>query len=103
MKLLVVVIMGSILDWVMMKVVCFVLEELGIFYEKWVILVYRIFDLMFCFVEELWIKGLKVIIVGVGGVVYLLGMVVVKIILFVIGVLVKIWILNGIDLLLFIV
>lgn len=51
----------------------------------------------------MWECGLKIIIVGVGGVVYLLGMIVVKMILFVIGVLIKLKVLNGMDLLFFIV
>lgn len=51
-------------------------------------------------VEE---KGFCVIIVGVGGVVYLLGMIVVYIYLLVFGCLVKLKVLNGFDLLFFIV
>lgn len=88
MKLLVGVIMGSMLDWEIMKYVCDILDELNILYEKKVVFVYWILDYMFEYVEMVCECGLKVIIVGVGGVVYLLGMVVVKINFFVIGVLV---------------
>lgn len=48
-------------------------------------------------------RGINIIIVGVGGVVYLLGMVVLLMMLLVIGVLIEIKSLKGIDFLLLIV
>lgn len=86
-----------------MKYVCDILDELNIEYEKKVVLVYWMLDYMFEYVEIVKEWGIKVMIVGVGGVVYLFGMIVVKIILFVIGVLVKLSNLNGLDLFLLIV
>lgn len=60
-------------------------------------------DKLFIFVENVEKNGYKVIIVGVGGVVYLLGMIVVKMIVFVFGVLVKSFMLSGVDSFYFIV
>lgn len=103
MQLLVGIIMGSIFDWEIMKNVCDIFDEFNVLYEKKVVFVYWMFDFMFEYVEIVRERGIKVIIVGVGGVVYFLGMMVVKIILLVIGVLVQFKVLNGLDLFFFIV
>lgn len=61
------------------------------------------FDKLFSFVESVESYGYQVIIVGVGGVVYLLGMIVVKILVLVFGVLVQSVVLSGVDSFYFIV
>lgn len=72
-------------------------------YEVKVVFVYWMFDEMFDYVEKVCECGLCVIIVGVGGVVYLFGMLVVKIMVLVFGVLVVSKYLKGVDLLYLIV
>lgn len=103
MSVLVGVIMGFKLDWSIFSYIVDMLDKLGIFYEVKVVFVYCILDLFFQYVEEVEGCGFEVIIVGVGGVVYLLGMCVVKIYLLVFGVLVQLLMLLGVDLLFFIV
>lgn len=97
------IIMGSDFDFLVMKVVVEVFEEFGVDYEIIIVLVYRIFERMFEYVKMVEERGIEVIIVGVGGVVYFLGMMVFIIMFFVIGVFVKIFMLNGFDLFFFIV
>lgn len=96
-KLFVGIIMGSDFDFFVMKEVVKVLEDFGIEYEIIIVFVYRIFERMFKYVKEVEVWGIEVIIVGVGGVVYFFGMVVLILFLLVIGVLVKIFFLNGLD------
>lgn len=79
------------------------LKLFGVEFEVKVVLVYCIFNLLVEFVESVVDEGFSVIIVGVGGVVYLLGMIVVYMYLFVFGCLVKLKVFNGLDLLFFIV
>lgn len=97
------VVMGFCLDWEIMQYVVELFVEFGVVYEVQVVLVYCMFDLLFQYVEQVVDCGIQVIIVGVGGVVYLLGMFVVKICVFVFGVLVQFKVFNGMDLLLLIV
>lgn len=96
-KLFVGIIMGSDFDFFVMKEAVKVLEDFGIEYEIIIVFVYRIFERMFKYVKEVEVWGIEVIIVGVGGAVYFSGMVVLILFLLVIGVLVKIFFLNGLD------
>lgn len=68
--------MGLKFDWFIMENVVNMFEKFGVVYEIKVVLVYCIFDLFFDYVKIVVECGFKVIIVGVGGVVYLFGMVV---------------------------
>lgn len=95
--------MGFDSDLFMMSVVVEVFEFFGIGCEVIVILVYRMFECMNEYARSAYTRGLRVIIVGVGGVVYLFGMVVVMIFFFVIGVLVLFKYFDGMDFLFFIV
>lgn len=95
--------MGLDLDLLVMFVVVEILDLFGILYELMVVFVYRILERMVLYVQIVYKCGVKVIIVGVGGVVYFFGMVVFLILFFVIGVFVKGSYIDGLDLLLFIV
>lgn len=103
MSVMVSVIMGSTSDWETMKLVCEVLEEYGIGYEKLVVSAHRTPDYMFEFAEKAQGRGINVIIAGAGGAAHLPGMVAAKTIIPVIGVPIKSRALNGIDSLLSIV
>lgn len=87
----------------MMKYVVDMFEELGVFFDVCIVFVYWILECMYEFVKFVKSVGFKVIIVGVGGVVYLFGMIVVFILLLVFGVFVESCVLLGEDSLLFIV
>lgn len=97
------IIMGLDFDLFVMWQAVDVLKELDIFFEVIIVLAYWMLEWMFEFVKQAYGRGIKVIIVGVGGVVYLLGMVVFFLLLFVIGVFVKFFnLIDGWDLVLFI-
>lgn len=95
--------MGFDFDFFVFKVGLDILKEFNVFYVLDIILVYCILKYMMKVVDEVVGKGIKVIIVVVGGVVYLLGMIFFEMLLLVIGVLVKVMYLDGIDSLLSIV
>lgn len=97
------IVMGFCFDWEIMQYVVQKFEVLGVLFEVKVVFVYWMLDVLFSYVEQVGLCGLCVIIVGVGGVVYLLGMIVVKIVVLVLGVLVQFKVFNGMDLLLLIV
>lgn len=99
----VVIVMGLILDWFIMQQVVKMLKLFGVEFEVKVVFVYRILNLLVEFVEVVVDEGFSVIIVGVGGVVYFLGMIVVYMYLLVFGCLVKFKVFNGLDFLFFIV
>lgn len=91
------VIMGSQLDWFVMEKVCVILDEFGVVYVVKVVFVYCILEWLYEYVIYVKVNGLKVIIVGVGGVVYLFGMMVLMILFLVFGVLVQFCVLSGMD------
>ena len=97
------IIMGSNSDWPTMKAAAKVLQEFGVPFEARVVSAHRTPDLMFDYAETARGRGLKAIIVGVGGVVYLPGMVAAKTTLPVLGVPVQSKALSGQDSLLSIV
>lgn len=99
----VVIVMGFKSDWVIMQFVVEIFEILNVLYYVEVVFVYCIFDKLFSFVESVEENGYQVIIVGVGGAVYLLGMIVVKMLVLVLGVLVQSVVLSGVDSFYFIV
>lgn len=99
----VVIVMGFKSDWVIMQFVVEIFEILNVSYYVEVVFVYRIFDKLFSFVESVEENGYQVIIAGVGGVAYLLGMIVVKTLVSVLGVLVQSVVLSGVDSFYFIV
>ncbi|WP_345242592.1 5-(carboxyamino)imidazole ribonucleotide mutase [Pontibacillus salipaludis] len=80
------VVMGSLSDWETMKHTCFMLEHLGVSYEKGILSAHRTPEDMFEYAEAARSKGLKVIIAGAGGAAHLPGMVASKTTLPVIGV-----------------
>lgn len=80
-----------------MKEVVDVLEEFGVVYEIKIVLVYCMLDWFWDYGKIVVDCGFQVIIVGVGGVVYLSGMMVFKICVFVVGILVQIKVLFGVD------
>lgn len=99
MEIFVGIIMGSQFDWLIMCEVVLIFDVFGIVYEIRIVSVYCMFDWLWDYGKIVVLCGLKVIIVGVGGVVYLLGMMVLKMWVLVIGVLVQIKVLLGVDLL----
>lgn len=96
------IIFGSKLDVDVMKGVVDCLKKFGIEYFVYVLFVYRVLEFLEEILEKFEKEDYGVIIVGVGFVVYLLGVIVLKIVLSVIGVFIKV-VVEGLDVLFLIV
>ncbi|MBX9582901.1 MAG: 5-(carboxyamino)imidazole ribonucleotide mutase [Gemmataceae bacterium] len=97
------IIMGSRSDWETLKHAAAVLDELAVPYEARVVSAHRTPDLLFDYAEGAVDRGLEVIIAGAGGAAHLPGMCASKTVLPVIGVPVRLEVLQGVDSLLSIV
>jgi 5-(carboxyamino)imidazole ribonucleotide mutase len=97
------IVMGSDSDWVVMKEASSILEEFGVSVEAKVVSAHRTPEDMLNFGKEAKAKGFKVIIAGAGGAAHLPGMLASISTLPVIGVPVKLKVLDGMDSLLSIV
>jgi 5-(carboxyamino)imidazole ribonucleotide mutase len=95
--------MGSRNDWQTMKSAADVLDQLGIWNERFVVSAHRTPKRMFEYASTAAARGIEVIIAGAGGAAHLPGMVASETILPVIGVPVQSRALHGLDSLLSIV
>jgi 5-(carboxyamino)imidazole ribonucleotide mutase len=89
--------MGSQSDWPTMKLVCDMLDLMGVGYETRIVSAHRTPDRLYDYARSARERGLKVLVAGAGGAAHLPGMAAAMTALPVLGVPIQSRTLNGVD------